>query len=48
LAGSTFVDNEGNLDTLSVGDVNAFISQLEKEVKDSVQQMKELDKDTNQ
>jgi len=46
LTGSTFVDSEGNVDSLSVGDVNALIVQMDKEVKDSVCQMKELNKDT--
>jgi hypothetical protein len=48
LTGRTFVDSEGNQDSLSVGDVNALIVQMEKELKDSVHQMKELDKDTKQ
>jgi hypothetical protein len=46
LTGSTFVDSEGNLDALSVDDMNALIVQMEKEVKDGVHQMKELNKDT--
>ncbi|GFG38227.1 hypothetical protein Cfor_03826 [Coptotermes formosanus] len=46
LTGSTFVEREGNLDSLSVDDVNALIVQMEKEVKDSVHQMKELNRDT--
>jgi hypothetical protein len=48
LTGSTFVGSEGNLDALSVDDVNALIVQMKKEVKDVVHQMKELDKDTEQ
>jgi hypothetical protein len=48
LPGSTFVDKEGNLDSFSVGDVNALIAQMEKEVKDSVNQMKELNIDRKQ
>jgi hypothetical protein len=48
LTGSTFVDTEGNPDSLSVGDVNALIVQMEKEMKDSVHQMKELNRDTKQ
>jgi hypothetical protein len=48
LTRSTHVDSEGNLESLSAGDVNALIVQMEKEVKDSVQQMKELNKDTKQ
>jgi hypothetical protein len=46
LTGSTFVESEGNLDSLSVDDVNALIVQMQKEVKDSVHEMKELNRDT--
>jgi hypothetical protein len=48
LPGSTCVDSEGNQDSLSGGEVSALIVQMEKEVKDSVHEMKELNKDTKQ